>query len=164
MKLLSKIRPLNMRCRHLAALRHLVVMLASLALISGQVVPAAASHMANQTAGFVEICGEDGSRFVQLDSTGNEREPCRHCGLCAITIGGIQGLIPVQSARVNVVEFTSFSFLLLGDEITGQPDNIRPANRGPPDRTTNNQMTTPTLLPIAAPAESDLIDGNIPCV
>lgn len=160
---LSQKHPSRNRSRASGRWRPLIAILASLALVIGLVVPVSARHDSNSVNGYIEICGEDGSRMIQLGPDGEENSQCSHCGLCVISTNGTHGLIPTLSPLVLSVDLSGLKFLYLQNKTIGQSNHFRPANRGPPIRTKTIRTILPALLSNSASARNRLFDGNIPC-
>ena len=146
-------------------MRWIVSAVLVLAVMLAQSVPGMAMHSSNAPAGWVEICSDGGSVFIQVDEDGQEHEPaCAHCEFCLPPTSELQGLNPASPNTSALTEFTAFSYSTNRVSLPDSPEQYWSATRGPPIISVENIMTPIASLLAKTPAGIPSNTWSIPCV
>ncbi|MBV1863043.1 MAG: DUF2946 family protein [Rhodobacteraceae bacterium] len=142
----------------------------SVVLLVAQMLPVAASFSSGPSAGWIEICGETGASFIQLEAgafTGDSQPPeheadCTHCPFCLVPFNTVYGAFSPQVTGQNLLAFTKINFAAALIVNPRAPEQFWSACRGPPVPNTENNMTTHSLpaLPLARAVSNT---WGIPC-
>ena len=137
----------------------------SVAVLLGQSFPVMADHGSNLSAIWVEICGDGGTYFVQVDEDGQKQESeCSHCDYCIVPMGDVQADNSPNHNDLASLDFTNSSYLVVPATLPDNPEQYWSACRGPPIVSVENKMTPNTSLTIKEPNGSTFIAWSIPCV
>ena len=146
-------------------MRWMVSAILVLAILLVQSVPGAAMHSSNAPAGWVEICSDGGSVFIQIDEDGQEHEPaCLHCDFCLTPAGEMPSLNSVPQDTSALTEFTIFSHSTDRAGLPDSPEQYWSASRGPPITSVENIMTPIASLRVKEPAGIPSNTWSTPCV
>jgi hypothetical protein len=124
----------------------LVAILASLTLLVAQAMPLAASGNQGASGGWIEICGDGGSFFIQLDDE-NPQPPvpvsgCNHCPFCLVPFNTSLGLDAPNTFPVMEMYFARIRFPAPAPGFVNAANTHWPACRGPPLLKMDNNMKT----------------------
>lgn len=148
-----------------SGVRYVLSALLCLALFLGQTMPLMAAHSSNAPLGWVEICGDDGSYFIQIGEDGEEQPlACLHCDLCLGPAAGTpETNAPWHMQRALPAPTTIF-YSFDRSQRTDCPEQYWSACRGPPIVSTDNTMKTLFSLTRKELAVSALNEWGTPCV
>ena len=137
----------------------------SIAVLLGQSMPAVAGHGSGSSAGWIEICGDGGSYFVQIDKNGQKKAPeCVHCDFCLVPSGDTQGVHSTLLSASALTDFTTVSYLFDLAVLPDSPEQYWSACRGPPIASVENNMIPIVSLSVKEPAALVLNTWSTPCV
>lgn len=124
----------------------LVAILASLTLLIAQALPLAASATQGASGGWIEICGDGGSFFIQLDDDAPQTpapvSDCTHCPFCLVPFNTALGLDATNTFPALKMFFTRMQFPAPAPEFVNVANTYWPACRGPPLLKMDNIMKT----------------------
>lgn len=127
----AKFRPLRLDKR--LPRRFILTVMLSVFVFLAQAFPTTAAHQSVSDAGWVEICGDGGSYFIQLGDDGEiPEQECVHCDLCVVSNGETQVGISAGCSNTAQSETTHTSDLSTGSTHVETPEQFWPATRGPP--------------------------------
>jgi len=134
----------------------------SFVVLLAQSVPAMSGH---NTAAWMEICGDGGSYFIEVDENGEEQEQeCAHCDYCLLPSSDAQGVHAASPNTSALIEFTTISYLSDRDFLPDSPEQYWSACRGPPIANSENNMSTNISLVIKEPIGAALNTWGNPCI
>ena len=144
----SQIQSHSIQRRKAASLVLSIVL--SFVVLLAQSIPA----MSNQnTAGWIEICGDGGTYLLQVDENGEEQpSECVHCDYCLAPSGDAQGVHTMPASASVSIEFTTISYPSVRNALSDSPEQYWSACRGPPIASVENNMTPLASLFIKEPA------------
>jgi len=151
--------------------RILLSALVCVALFLGQTLPAMAGNPTNTSGGWAEICGDEGSYFIQIGTNGEEPEDapaCVHCDTCLVPPLETQNTPLNQKFLTGLTGFSTISFSIAPSVLTERPEQYWSACRGPPIESTENNMTTHLFSTLLFPFDSVTVTvanvGDLPWV
>lgn len=123
--------------------------LVSVVLLIAQMLPVAASFSNSPSGGWIEICGENGASFVQLEAgafTGDVQSPehetdCTHCPFCLVPFNTVSGAFSPRLTTQTLLAFTKINFAAALVVNPSAPEQYWSACRGPPVPNTEKNMT-----------------------
>lgn len=145
--------------------RWLLSILVVVAIFLGQSAPSMAGHSANSASGWIEICGDGGSYFAQVDTgDGGQAPECAHCDFCLVPTGDTPNVhLAAQNATVST-DFAIISYFNERAILPDSPEQYWSACRGPPIASIENNMTTLASLSNKEPAVKVLNTWSNPCL
>lgn len=146
-------------------MRLVLTVVLALAVMLAQSVPGMAMQSTSTSAGWIEICSDGGSVFIQVNEDGQEHEPeCLHCDFCLVPAAEVQGLTTAPKIASALTEFTTFSYSTDRVGLPDSPEQYWSATRGPPIASVENIMTPIASLLAKEPAGTPSNTWSIPCV
>lgn len=126
-----------------SGIRHVLSVLLCLSLFLGQTTPSMAGHPSSASLGWVEICGDDGSYFIQIGEDGEEQSPaCVHCDLCLGPAVDTQGANALWHMMRTLPAPTTIFYSIDRSQHADCPEQFWSACRGPPIVSTDKTMKT----------------------
>ncbi len=142
------------------AVWHLLGVLAILASL-GQSPAVAAVPSGNGV--WIEVCGGDGTKLVQVDNSDSDETPnkcCINCKCCFVSIATIGGLPPQFFGSSSEYTKAKLGFAHDIANITGA-EQYWAANRGPPKASKENMMMYPASLMIKGPVVTTSFERSL---
>jgi len=145
--------------------RWLLSVMLGITILLGQTIPLMAGHSSDSPQGWVEICGEGGSYFIQIGADGQEQAPqCVHCDTCLIPSGDAPGIQTKAPALATLVDFMQINHSEYQPVLPVNPEQYWSACRGPPIASAKYNMTTLAYLIQKTPTVTVLNTWETPCV
>ena len=130
-----------------SGIRHVLSVLLCLSLFLSQTTPSMAGQSSTAPLGWVEICGDGGSYFIQIGEDGEEQSPaCVHCDICLGPAADTQGANASWHMMRALPAPTTIFYSIDRSHRTDCPEQYWSACRGPPIVSTDKTMKTPLSL------------------